>query len=95
MRMALSMSSVFGALAFTFSGLTFPYLAMPEAYVVLGQAFPFSHYLKVFIDQALRGAPLASSFMAIVALNLFLLIPFFVTRRLKRMASDSKYWGKL
>ncbi|MGQ1890112.1 ABC transporter permease [Thermophagus sp. OGC60D27] len=94
-RMALSISSVFGALAFTFSGLTFPYQAMYKAYVVAGQIFPFSHYLKVFNDQALKGAPLTSSFINLVALNLFLLIPFLVTGRLKRMAQDKKFWGKL
>ncbi len=95
MRMALSISSVFAALAFTFSGLTFPYLAMPEGYVVAGQFFPFSHYLKVFIDQALRGAPLISSYRGLVALNLFLLLPFLVTRRLKHMALNERFWGKL
>lgn len=94
-RMALSISSVFGALAFTFSGLTFPYQAMYKAYVVGGQIFPFSHYLKVFIDQALKGAPVSASFPGLVALNLFLLIPFLVTRRLKKMAQNEKYWGKL
>jgi len=94
-RMALSVSSVVAALAFTFSGLTFPYLAMPESFVLAGQAFPFSHYLKVFIDQALRGAPVYSSIYALVGLNVFLVFPFLVTKRLKKMASDPKYWGKL
>lgn len=95
LRMGLSMASIYSALAFTFSGLTFPYMAMHKIVVMLGVFFPFSHYLKIFLDQSLRAAPIGASFESLLYLNLFLVLPFTVLWKLKRMCKNEKYWGKL
>jgi len=95
LRMGLSVASVYSALAFSFSGLTFPYMAMHRAIAFAGNFFPFSHYLKIFLDQSLRAAPVFASFHSFLYLNLFLFLPFTVLWKLKKMCGDAKYWGKL
>ncbi|MGE0078529.1 MAG: ABC transporter permease [Bacteroidales bacterium] len=94
LRMALSFSSVYAALAFTMSGLTFPHIAMYKTVMILGYLFPFTHYNKVFIDQALQGAPISSSIQSLLILNLFLILPFFFLKKLKRNCTKPELWGK-
>jgi len=94
LRMALSISSVYAALAFTMSGLTFPHMAMYKPVMILGFLFPFTHYHEVFINQALQGAPIYSSLQSLLILNLFLLLPFFFLKRLKKICNTPELWGK-
>src|SRR6056297_208263 len=95
LRMGLSVASIYSALAFTFSGLTFPYIAMYDAVAFFGNFFPFSHYLKIFLGQTLRHAPIAVSFEPLLYLNAFLLLPFLVLSKLKKMCLEKRFWGKL
>lgn len=94
LRMALSVASLFSAMAFTFSGLTFPFIAMYDWTIFLGQFFPFTHYLRIFIDQTMRGAPIYYSFWALIGIHTFLVLPFISNRKLKKVCLDKKYWGK-
>lgn len=95
LRMGLSVASIYSALAFTFSGLTFPYIAMYPAVAFTGNFFPFSHYLKVFVDQTLRASTPELSVLSLIYLVLFCLLPFTVLMKHKKMCKDSRYWGKL
>lgn len=95
LRLSLSVASIYSALAFSFSGLTFPYIAMYPFVAFFGKLFPFSAYLQVFLDQTLRGAPVYASFEPLLYLNLFFLLPFLVIPKVKKMCLNSKYWGKL
>lgn len=95
LRMGLSVASIYSALAFTFSGLTFPYIAMYTPVSFTGNFFPFSHYLNVFVDQTLRAASPEISFMPLLYLALFCLLPFTVLMKHKKMCENSRYWGKL
>ena len=61
LRLALSLGGGYSVLAFTFSGLTFPIMAMWPAMRVVSRFFPFTYYTDVFVDQALRGAPVRCS----------------------------------
>ena len=94
LRMALSVSSLFAAMAFTFSGLTFPFIAMDKLAVGLGYFFPFTHYLKIFIDQTMRAASLQYSWEAVLIIHLFLLLPIITNKNLKKVCLNEKYWGK-
>lgn len=94
LRMALSVSSVYAALAFTISGLTFPHIAMYAPITIISKLFPFTHYLKVFIEQSLQGAPVATSMMSLLYLNLFLAVPFLFISRLKKVCRTPRMWGK-
>ncbi len=94
LRMALSVAAVYSALAFTMSGLTFPHSAMYKSITLLAQAFPFTHYLKIFLDQSLRGAPISSSLGPMIGLNVFLFLPLIVLPRLKKLCYSPQHWGK-
>ena len=72
LRMALSISALYGVLSFTMSGLTFPIQAMYEPVRYVTQIFPFTHYLQVFIEQSLQGAPISTSFPTLIKLNVFI-----------------------
>ncbi|MFO7864069.1 MAG: ABC transporter permease [Salinivirgaceae bacterium] len=95
LRMGLSVASIYSALAFTFSGLTFPYMAMYGFVAFFGNFFPFSHYLQIFLDQTLRAAPFYTLFEPLLYMNIFLLLPFTVLWKLKKMCLTPSYWGKL
>jgi ABC-2 type transport system permease protein len=94
LRTALSIGGGYSVLAFTFSGLTFPYQGMDAAMSGMGYAFPFSHYLRIFIDQSLRGAPLRNDWVYFAALAVFILVPLLSLPKLARKAKDPAYWGK-
>ena len=94
LRMALSVAAIYAALAFTMSGLTFPQSAMYEPIQYVAELFPFTHYLRVFIEQSLQGAPLRTSVSSLIALNLFLMVPFAFLPRLKKICKSPSLWGK-
>lgn len=93
LRMALSISSAYAVCAFTFSGLTFPFVGMPHALVVVGQFFPFTHYLDIYISQGLRGAPLYTALFPLGMMGFFILVPLTFLPRLKKFMMYQKYWG--
>lgn len=95
LRLGLSIGGGYSVLAFTFSGLTFPIMAMYPDMQVLSRIFPFTYFTEIFIDQAMRGAPAVYSTMPIVCMAAFLILPVLVMPRLRRIATESKYWGKL
>lgn len=95
MRLALSIGGGYSVLAFTFSGLTFPFMAMDPLMHTLGYIFPLTYYMEIFIDQAMRGASVVNSISYLVYMSLFLLLPLALLPRLKRISNDAKYWGRL
>ena len=95
LRLALSFGGGYSVLAFTFSGLTFPIMAMYPAMQWFSYLFPFTFYMRIYVDIAMRGAPTMFA-MADLACMLLFQIPAIVTMpRLKKLCSDEKYWGKL
>lgn len=72
---ALSFGGGYAVLSFTLSGLTFPTTAMFPIFKVASYLFPFTYYLEIMIDQALRGASTEVSLPKIAILSLFLLLP--------------------
>lgn len=95
MRLALSIGGGYSVLAFTFSGLTFPFMAMTPYMHAVGYIFPLTYYMEIFIDQAMRGAPAVNSAAHLGCMVLFLLLPLLVLPRLKKITLNSKYWGRL
>lgn len=80
--LALSVGGGYCVLAFTFSGLTFPTMAMSPILGALSHIFPLTYYLDIFIDQALRGAPIELSAARLAAMTLFALLPATIYKRL-------------
>ena len=95
MRLALSLGGGYSVLAFTFSGLTFPEMAMAEPLQWLTHLFPFTYYVRIFIDQALRGAPIGYSVMDMSRMALFCMAPLLVVGRLRRICCERAYWGRM
>lgn len=94
LRDAISIASLYAALAMTFSGLTFPIEGMPELFQYWAKCFPIRHYLNIYINQALNGFGLTYSWFSYVSLLLFILLPFTVIMRLKGALIYQQYIEK-
>ena len=95
LRLSLSIGGGYSVLAFTFSGLTFPIMAMWEPMQWLSRLFPFTYYTDLFVDQMLRGAPVVCSLPDLGWMSLFVVLPLLCLSRLKRVCTEQKFWGRL
>lgn len=95
LRLSLSIGGGYSVLAFTFSGLTFPIMAMWPAMRYLSRMFPFTYYTDIFVDQMLRGAPVVYSLPDMGYMALFIVLPLLCLPRLRKIATEEKYWGRL
>lgn len=95
MRFALSISAAYTIAAFSFSGLTFPHLAMYGVISGAANLFPMTFYLDMFVEQGIKGAPIARSLGDLAAMGGFILLGAMFTGMLKRKAMSDKYYGKL
>ena len=95
LRLSLSIGGGYSVLAFTFSGLTFPIMAMWEPMQWVSRIFPFTFYTDVFVDQMLRGTPWVYSLPDLCWMSLFIVLPLLCLPRLKRVATEEKFWGRL
>ena len=68
LRTALSGAGFFAAPAFAFSGVAFPLAGMPGSARAWAEAMPFTHYIRLQIEQLQMGAPLAASVSTMTAL---------------------------
>ena len=95
LRLSLSIGGGYSVLAFTFSGLTFPIMAMWEPMQWVSHIFPFTFYTDIFVDQMLRGAPVACSLPDMGYMSLFIVLPLLCLPRLRTICTEEKYWGRL
>lgn len=70
LRTALSGAGFFAAPAFAFSGVGFPLAGMPASARAWAEAMPYTHYIRLQIEQLQMGAPLRTSVPTVVALML-------------------------
>lgn len=68
LRTALSGAGFFAAPAFAFSGVAFPLSGMPGSARAWAEAMPFTHYIRLQIEQLQMGASLAASVSTMAAL---------------------------
>ena len=68
LRTALSGTGFLAAPAFAFSGVAFPLSAMPGSARAWAEAMPFTHYIRLQIEQLQMGALLGNSVSTMVAL---------------------------
>lgn len=93
-RLALSMGAMYASLAFSFAGLTFPLLAMNKFMQEIALAFPFTHYLRIYINVEFKDLPLIYTLPSFGALMIFILLPLVFLPRLKSLLTEDKFWGK-
>lgn len=94
LRLSLSLGGGYSVLAFTFSGLTFPIMAMYPAMRMVSKFFPFTYYTDLFVDQLLRGAPAVYSLPDLGCMALFIVLPLLCLPRLRRICTEEKFWGR-
>lgn len=90
-RIALSCCALWGVLAFSVTGFTFPVRSMPLPIQIFADFFPMRHYFLIYVDQALNGIPMAYSWKSYIALILFLLLPLLALPGLKQQLQQNKY----
>lgn len=83
LRLALSAASLWGVISFSISGFTFPVMAMHPTLQALTNLFPLRHYFLIYVDLALNGYPLIYAWHSVVALLIFMLLPFFILKKLR------------
>jgi len=94
MRLSLSLGSAYTMMALTFSGLTFPTMAMPLIAKMFSWIFPYTFWLKILLSQSLRNEPLVEIIPNLMVLVLFIFSGIISFKGMKSKLSDSKYWGK-
>ncbi len=94
-RLSLSLGGGYSVLAFTFSGVTFPTMAMFSAVQPFTRLFPYTYFMELYIDQAVRGVAWHYSMLDIAAMLMFLLLPLLTFRRLHKVVSKAKFLGRL
>ena len=83
LREALSLVAVYAILGVSFTGFTFPIEAMPRGVQVFQHLFPTRYYFKIYVAEALNGAPIRYSLIYFAVLAAFMLLPFLTYLRLR------------
>ena len=94
LREAISMVAVYSILGVSFTGFTFPIEAMPRGVQVFQHFFPIRYYFKIYVNEALNGAPFRYSIIYFAAIAAFLLLPLIIYGRLKKSAIHLDFTGK-
>ncbi len=94
MRLALSLGAAYASLAFSFAGLTYPTIAMSGFMQAFAQIFPFTHYLEIYINEAMRGLDLRYSLISFLVMSIYIILPFLLIPRMRALFTKEKYWGK-
>ncbi len=95
LRLATSLAAFYSVPAFAFAGLTFPTWGMPAAGQAWSSLLPLTHYLRLLIDQALRGAPIGVAGAALAALAAFAVVPWLALGpRMASLARNPRVWGR-
>ena len=58
MRSALTFGAGFSAICFSFAAYTFPIEGLPRFIQDISNIFPFTHFLKYYINRAIKGIPM-------------------------------------
>lgn len=83
LRLALSTASLWGVISISISGFSFPVMGMHPTLQGLSVLFPLRHYFLIYVDLALNGYPLIYAWHSVVALLIFILLPFFVSKKIR------------
>ena len=94
LRMSLSMAGFYSAPAFAFVGVTFPLMGMPLLAKIWSYLLPLTYYIKIFIDQSMKGAPINVSLPQLSIMFCFLIFIPLSIPRLSKILKNSEYWGR-
>ena len=91
LRLAVSICSLTGILAFSLAAFSFPVDAMYPPIGIFSYILPVRYYFLIYIDQALNGIPLYYSRYHYIALIIFLLVPLGLLWKLKKRLEAEVY----
>jgi len=91
LRMSMSVCSLWAVLSFTTGGFTYPVFAMDGAIEALAQLFPLRHYYMIYQKCIFNGYPLHMAWFNIMALAMFIALPFFVLGKLRKALTEYVY----
>ncbi len=92
LRLSLSLGSAYTMMALTFSGLTFPTMAMPLVAKLFSLIFPYTFWLRIFLSQTLRGEPITEVLPSFLAFLPFMVCGVLAFPGIKRKLSHARYW---
>ncbi len=95
LRLSLSLGSAYSMMAFTFSGLTFPYEGMTKIAQLFTNIFPLKFWLQTFLGQTLRGETLTSGVSNLIVVLGFFVIGMLFIPLLKRRYLNEKNYGRI
>ena len=84
LRLALSICSLTGILAFSIAAFSFPVQSMYGGIAIFSYILPVRWYFLIYIDQALNGIHIYYSRIWFVAYIVFMVIPFTMLWKIKR-----------
>ncbi len=91
LRLALSLCSLTGILAFSIAAFSFPVEAMYGGIGIFSYILPIRYYFLIYIDQALNGIPIFYSRWYYIALMLFVPVGLLGVNRLKKRLLNPVY----
>lgn len=96
LRMANSLGGFYAGPAFAFAGITYPVIGMPLFAKAWSYSLPITHYLRIILEQAIRGVPTWVSVPNMLILFAFFFFPLiFFAPKWERFAKYPEYWGKI
>ena len=91
LRMSMSICSLWAMLSFTVSGFTFPLRAMDGAFQTAAQLFPLRHFYMIYQMCCFNGYPWHLAWFNFMAMGIFIILPLFVMRNIKRAMLEYVY----
>ena len=84
LRMSMSICSLWAVVSFSLCGATFPIFAMDRVLQSIAQLFPLRHYYMIYQMNVFNGFPMTDAWFNIMALGIFIILPFFVIPNIRR-----------
>lgn len=78
MRSALTFGAGFSAICFSFGAYTFPIEGLPSFIQDISNIFPYTHFIKYFINRAIKGIPIDYTLHNLYALGMYFIL-FLIT----------------
>ncbi len=91
MRMSMSICSLWMVLGISMCGSAFPIIGMDPPLQSLSWLFPLRHYWMLYQATVLNGFPVIDVWFHLVALVAFMLLPWFVIRKIKNAMINYVY----
>ena len=91
LRMSMSVCSLWAVLSFSMAGSAFPVMGMDGPLQALSWLFPLRHYYMIYQIAVFNGYPLLEAWFHFVALAGFILLPWFVVKKIKNAMLNYVY----